>query len=62
MEKLRKQIQGFIVCCDDITFINMMQNIYKQAKIRELQTNKDIKLQNIYKQAKRKYCKRSRQR
>jgi hypothetical protein len=40
----------------------MMQNIYKQAKIENYKTCKDIKLQNFYKQAKREYCKISKQR
>jgi hypothetical protein len=36
----------------------MMQNIYKQAKIKEnYKTSKNIKSQSIYEQAKREHCK-----
>ncbi len=37
----------------------MMQNIYKQTKIKNYKINKYIKSQNIYKQAKIEYCKKS---
>jgi hypothetical protein len=42
--------------------LNMTQNIYKQAKIKNCKTSKDIKLQNIYKQTKRECCKTNKQR
>jgi hypothetical protein len=40
----------------------MMQNIYKQTKIKNYKINKYVKLQNIYKQAKKEHCKTNKQR